>query len=198
MCLYDLPTESQKAFLGVEAAIWSEEEDENTLDKYWTTMSLLGERLWSQNKTILAHGDAYPPGAYCKATNKVGCCPPPPGEGVSLSGGCANYLNPSINSRQIKHRCRLEQRGFRPKQYNTDILSFESKWMQCASWLPANPSKAATAAGGGGGGGEGAEHLARAEEEEEALLARLKAAGVSVKDLEAVKALVNRAHAREL
>ena len=74
--------------------------------------------------------------------------------------------------------------------------------MQCASWLPANPSKAAaaaTAAGEGGGGGEGgAEHLARAEEEEEALLARLEAAGVSVKDLEAVKALVNRAHAREL
>ena len=72
---YALPLESQKAFLGLEACIWSEHEDEATLDVYWTTMSLLGERLWSENATILAHGDAYPPGQVCRATNKTGCCP---------------------------------------------------------------------------------------------------------------------------
>ena len=31
MCLYDLPPDAQKAFLGIEACIWSEHEDENTL-----------------------------------------------------------------------------------------------------------------------------------------------------------------------
>jgi hypothetical protein len=140
MCLYDLPAVSQEAFLGIEACIWSEHEDENTLDHYWTAMSMLGERLWTQNATIAAHGDEYPPGMVCKATNKTGCCPPgnPPGSWTTVSGsaGCANYLNPSINTRIVKHRCRLEQRGFRPTQYDTDILSFESKWLQCASWLP--------------------------------------------------------------
>eukprot|EP01043_Picozoa_sp_COSAG02_P078944 COSAG02_NODE_18023_length_965_cov_1.279446_2_plen_148_part_01 len=99
MCLYDLPLDSQKAFLGTEACLWTEHEDENTLDFYWTTMSLLGERLWSQNATILAHGDQYPPDFVCKATNTTGCCPPgnPPGSWttVSYSTGCANYLNPS-------------------------------------------------------------------------------------------------------
>ena len=77
-------------------------------------MSLLGERLWSQNATILAHGDQYPPGMVCRTTNKTGCCPPNKNDGSSHSAGCANYLNPSINSRMMKHRCRLEQRGFRP------------------------------------------------------------------------------------
>jgi hypothetical protein len=188
--LYDLPLESQKAFLGIEACIWTEHEDENTVDFYWTTMSLLGERLWSQNATILAHGDQYPPGKVCEATNTTGCCPPgnPPGSWttVSYSTGCANYLNPSINSRMLKHRCRLEQRGFRPKQYDTDILSFSSKWMQCASWLPPAarnehprlPTPGAAA--------------------EEALLQRLEAAGVSASDVQAVQSLVARAHAVEL
>ena len=190
MCLYELPPESQKAFLGIEACLWTEHEDENTIDFYWTTMSLLGERLWSQNATILAHGDQYPPGHICKATNKTGCCPPgnPPGSWttVSYSTGCANYLNPSINSRMLKHRCRLEQRGFRPKQYDTDILSFPSKWMQCASWLPPAarteqprlPTPAAAA--------------------EDALLERLEAAGVSASDVQAVESLVARARAAEL
>ena len=152
----------------------------------------VAEALWSQNATILAHGDQYPPGAICKATNKLGCCPRgnPPGSWttVSDSTGCANYLNPSINSRMLKHRCRLEQRGFRPKQYDTDILSFPSKWMQCASWLPPaartkqprlpTPGPAAAA--------------------EDALLERLEAAGVSASDVQAVKSLAERARAAEL
>jgi hypothetical protein len=195
MCLYDLPLESQKAFLGIEACIWTEHEDETTLDFYWTAMSLLGERLWTQNATILAHGDTYPPGQVCRTTNKTGCCPPAAGSTVSYSGGCSNYLNPSINSRMLKHRCRLEQRGFRPKQYDTDIFSFESKWMQCASWLPpssnnekgsAAPARAATGAGD------------NPIEVDGALLGRLQAAGVSVEDLEAVEALVERVHQLEL
>ena len=113
MCVYDLPLESQKAFLGVEGCIWSEEEDENSVDVYWTWLSLLGERLWTQKATMLKHGDEYPPGQVCGATNTPGCCPPAAGSTVSGSAGCASYLNPSINSRMIKHRCRLEQRGFR-------------------------------------------------------------------------------------
>ena len=188
MCLYDLPPESQKAFLGIEACIWTEHEDENTLDFYWTTMSLLGERLWTQNATILAQGDQYPPGMVCKATNKTGCCPPgnPPGSWttVSYSTGCANYLNPSVNSRMHKHRCRLEQRGFRPRTDDTDILDMESKWSQCASWLP--PSA------------RNAQPRLPAPAEEGALFQRLQAAGVSVADLEAVKALAARARELEL
>lgn len=103
----------------------------------------------------------------------------------------------------IKHRCRLEQRGFRPKQYYTDIVSFESKWLQCASWLPTSaaskrgglPHAAERAAAGMGG------KLLNAEGEQEnvrALLKRLGAAGVSVDDLKAVEALAERAHALEL
>lgn len=105
---------------------------------------------------------------------------------VSYSTGCANYLNPSINSRMLKHRCRLEQRGFRPKQYDTDILSFSSKWMQCASWLPPAARN---------------EHPRLPTPEaaaEEALLQRLEAAGVSASDVQAVQSLVARAHAVEL
>ena len=175
--------------VGIEAAIWSEHEDENTLDKFWTTMSLLGERLWSQNATILAHGDEYPPGYVCPTTNKTGCCPPgnPPGSwsSVSYSTGCANYLNPSVNTRMLKHRCRLEQRGFRPMQYSTDILAFDSKWSQCASWLP-QP-----------GNEQQSRHLPTPAADQ-ALLERLRAVGASVEDVEAVEALVERAHALEL
>ena len=181
MCVYDLPLEDQKAFLGVEAAIWSEHEDENTFDKYWTNMALLGERLWSQNKTILAHGDTYPPNYICKQENatKPGCCKNKCPT-CSHSAGCANYENPSVNSRMLKHRCRLEQRGFRPMQYSTDILPFQSKWNQCAGWLPPlsarneHPSLLPT--------------TAAAAAEEGALLDRLEAAGVEASDMEAVKA----------
>ena len=81
--------------------------------------------------------------------------------------------------------CRLEQRGFRPKQYSTDILAFESKWNQCASWLPpvsaSNPRLPTQAAAAEG-----------------ALLDRLVAAGVNASDVEAVKALAARARAAEL
>jgi hexosaminidase len=133
MCLYDLPVEAQKGFLGIDACIWSEHEDEFTIDRYWFLLSVLGERLWTHNATIAAHGDEYPPGQICKATNKTGCCHNPM---TSYSPGCANYLNPSINSRMLKHRCRLMQRGFRPQNYETDILPFQDKWMQCGSWLP--------------------------------------------------------------
>ena len=125
MCLYDLPTAAQKSFLGVDAAIWSEHEDEFTIDRYWWLMSLLGERLWTTNATIAAHGDDYPPGQ--NSSKPVGGNP---------ATGRANYLNPSINSRMLKHRCRLQQRGFTPRNYDTDIFPFSSKWVQCASWLP--------------------------------------------------------------
>jgi hypothetical protein len=137
MCLYDLPDEAQKGFLGIDACIWSEHEDEFTIDKYWRTLSLLGERLWTTNATIAAHGDDSPPGANA-TTGK----PPLPGCGGPGKGSCAagnaNYLNPSINSRMIKHKCRLMQRGFRPKGYDTDILPISSKWAQCEGWLPPN------------------------------------------------------------
>jgi hexosaminidase len=134
MCLYDLPAEAQKGFLGIDACIWSEHEDEFTVDRYWFLLSVLGERLWTQNATITAHGDEYPPGqGVCQATNKTGCCHNP---ATSYSPGCANYLNPSIGSRMIKHRCRLMQRGFRPQIYQADILPFQDKWYQCAAWLP--------------------------------------------------------------
>ena len=125
----------------------------------------------------------------CPTTNRTGCCPPgnPPGSWstVSYSTGCANYLNPSVNTRMLKHRCRLEQRGFRPMQYSTDTLAFDSKWSQCASWLPQpgnepQPRRLPTTAA------------------DQALLERLRAVGASVEDVEAVEALVERAHALEL
>jgi hypothetical protein len=148
----------------------------------------------------------------CPATNQTGCCPPgnPPGSWstVSYAPGCANYLNPSVNSRMLKHRCRLEQRGFRPKQYSTDILAFESKWNQCASWLPpgarheepraqpftvgsSSPSTTISA-------DTAAKVDTEAKRELLPLLARLEAAGVSVEDVRAVQGLAARAHALEL
>ena len=89
-------------------------------------MSVLGERLWTHNATIARHGDEYSPGqGICAATNKSGCCHD---LATSFSPGCANYLNPSkINSRMIKHRCRLLQRGFRPANYQSDVLPFQDK-----------------------------------------------------------------------
>ena len=222
MCLYDLPLEAQKAFLGIEACIWSEHEDENTLDKYWTNMALLGERLWSQNvsvsggpvlggqfccsggpvlnsfvttlwsqNTILAHGDQFPPNFICEAENKTkpGCCIKEQQHiGFFGANGCATGANPSVNSRMLKHRCRLEQRGFRPMQYSTDILAFQSKWNQCASWLPPVSAR-----------NEHPRLPTPAMAAEGALLDRLEAAGVNASDVEAVKeALVARARAAGL
>lgn len=107
-CVYYLPEEQQQALLGVEMCLWGEEEDDFTIDKQlWLRASIVGERIWSTNATITAASDAG-----------------------------ADWTNPDINSRMIKHRCRLMQRGIHPEAYVTGILPFESKWQQCGGWLP--------------------------------------------------------------
>ena len=107
-CVYDLPPEQQEALLGVEACLWGEEQDDDTIDnQLWLRLSLLGERLWSTNATIAAHQDTD-----------------------------ANYENPDLNTRLVKHRCRLMQRGIHPEGYSTYILNAASKWQQCVGWLP--------------------------------------------------------------
>ena len=88
--------------------MWGEEQDDFTIDnQLWLRLSLLGERLWSTNATIAAHQDTD-----------------------------ANYENPDLNTRMVKHRCRLMQRGIHPEGYSTYILNAASKWQQCVGWLP--------------------------------------------------------------
>ena len=106
--MYDLPPEQQEALLGVEACLWGEEQDDFTIDnQLWLRLSLLGERLWSTNATIAAHQDTD-----------------------------ADYENPDLNTRMVKHRCRLLQRGVHAQPYNTQAVPDRSRWQQCETWLP--------------------------------------------------------------
>ena len=103
-----LTTAQRARVLGGEACMWGEVTDQFFIDqKLWFRASVLAERYWASNASIMA---------YCPA-------------------GCT-YMIPSIQARLVKHRCRMVQRGIHAQAYESELVPDRSRWAQCELFLP--------------------------------------------------------------